>query len=631
MKFLKTIVSVFIISAIVVGLIVPVNVSAAEVESLPAFSSDITVSYDGDGLLLKTPLYEQYMMFNQSLKIGDSYIESYKSDGTVSTINQPLKHSEYVNSGQYSYWYSESEARIYVMAALGERFNIVSYSDGYFLFGSASEAYYMAFSYYDLNTGMFNPIGMISGLDINYKIFYEYTDKDGVVKTLPIDMLCLYSSYLISGFYEPETSEVYTPDYYFKYQYLFYADGVGYTFVDSAHPLAGISNDDPTKAILKFEDVCNKHVYVSVNGTSWTELTSLSNMYSDTISLDYSYFYDAPAGIAVYTLVYTNDMDYDDPPLVTPEYGDLDDVVSDLWDIVYIGGGFEGTGNYQNGSTAGTGFSWAEWLFLNFFSADELDIEHLLGPDNEYYEYHGQTFYYLVKQMFYEMQNIRTVLNDEVDELTEVVHTDLQSVFDNISVTNTYLYDVKKLIKDMPDYTKDIRELKVAIENIDIQSPDVVIPDIDIPDYTQELEDIRVLLENLDVNISVPSDGNVMLDVPEFDDSDILHSLTGIQTSVNYISGLMTVNTVTDIFRDIFDEEEDDAEDVGEFITNAITIINANKLLTAAFEYMGTLSNGITWVNLNVQHIFDVSGALRGVLLLGVTLFCVNLIVRRNG
>lgn len=652
MKFKKTIISLFIMSAIVVGLIFPVAVSAAEVESLPAFSNDITVSYDDAGVIFKTAEHELYMSFSQSLKVGDSYIKEYNTDGTVSTINQPLKHPEYVDSGQYSYWYSASEARIYVMAALGNRFNIVSYNDGCFLLNNDPDAYYMALSYYDLDTGSFNPVAMISGTDILYKMYYAYVDLDGLNKDMPDDLLCIFSNYVISGFFESEASDVYTPDYYFKYQYLFHVDGVGYTFVDAARPLVSISNDDPTKAILMFDGMCNKHIYTSVNGSTWNCLTSAISMYSASTLLDYNYFYDSPGGDPVYTLVYTNDIDYDDP-LILPEYGDMEDIsdvlskfdLSEVFEQVdlfelplntiappllyFYGEDYDGW--YDSLYNSDHVYNWEDFILLQSlaseFSSDySVTYEEL---DTGIYAIYKQTsLRSYIKSMYNSINDL--VLYARV--LQSGLHADLQSVFDNISITNTYLYDIKKLIKDLPDYTKDIRELKAAIDAIDIQSPDVVIPDINIPDYTQVLEDIRVLLENLDVNVGVPSDGNVTLEVPEFDDTEILNSLSGIYSSVNYIAGLMEVDDVTDFFVHLFEEEQsEDAEDVGEFITNAINIINASKLLTAAFDYMGTLSNGITWVNLNVQHIYDVSGALRGVLLLGVTLFCVNLIVRRDG
>lgn len=658
MKVFRKFVSLMTIISIIVCIAIPMRVDASEVESLPAFSSDVELSYDSDGMLVKTSKYEQYLLFNQSLQFGDGYISSYNLDGSISYMTTSDFFPKTVNKGSCSYWYSPSESRIYVLSGYMDNiYNVRSYCDGMFSFGIVSKGYYMCLSYYDLSSGCFYPLSMIrERTGVEFRVG-DYIDVDGVLKNLPDDLVCIYSNYEISGFYEPNVSGVFTPNYYFKYQYLFYVENVGYTFVDSALPLISITNSDPTKAILMFDDVCNKRVYTSFSGISWTELTNLNSMYSYNILLDYSYFYDAPAGNPVYVLVYSNDDGYDEP-LILPEYGDFEDVsdlikdytfeeiikvdsiidelpIEDLGSIgnilnialILIEGDYSSLGDMLVNSSEYS-YSIQDYLLINSIYSE-------LSSDVSSYFYIDGGVIHAVEQT-----SLRTYiksLSNDMDDLVLYVkilqiglHNDLKSVFDNISVTNTYLHDIKKLVKDLPDYSKDFKELKEAINNIDmgdvsvtvpnINIPEIDVSDINIPDYTQELTDIQHLLENLELDVNVPASS--------FDDTDILHYLTDINTTIKLMNSPIGVDDVVDVFDGLSDDEG--MLDIGNFVMNAIATIHTGKVLNMAFTYMGSLSNGIGWINGHVQSIFDASDVFRGVILLGVTMFTVNLIVRRD-
>ena len=420
--------------------------------------------------------------------------------------------------------------------------------------------------------------------------------------------------------------------------------------------------------ILKFKDIGNKHVYTSVNGSSWTSLTTLDNMYGNSITLDYSYFYDVPAGTAVYTLVYSSDIDYEDEPLYIPDFNGITDItgklhydINDILELVHI---YElvDSGNIRDHFDLGTEIgsvvasslsalfsgdfntfykmaqkglnseveylkafidSYEQQMIIDSFTKDYVG-KLIIGDDGNYELYQEISFYGLQKVIYQSISNIDTRL----DVYMLDVHNDLKSVFDNISVTNTYLYDIKKMIKDFPNYSKDIKELKAAIDNIDVS---VTVPDINIPDYSRELERIQSLLENMDVNVnvSVPSGGDLVFDIPKFDDTDIVYYLSDISTTIKLMNSPVGVDDVVDIFDGLSDDEG--MLDIGNFVMNAIATIHTGKVLNMAFTYMGSLSDGIGWINGHVQSIFDVSGVFRGVLLLGVTLFTVNLIVRRDG
>ena len=181
---------------------------------------------------------------------------------------------------------------------------------------------------YYLNKFTFKTISSLpSGFDCNtsqYSACYSLSDAE--YYEYPDDLVCIDSNYLISGFYEPGTDEVKTPDYYFAHQYLFYLKDFGFTFIDSSVVLTDISfpsSDNIAKYL--FDNVGNVRVYKSTNGTVWNELTNVVSMYTDNFTVDYGMLCKGQ-----YQLLWSNDNSYDDNPLIPPEYGTITDITSDL-------------------------------------------------------------------------------------------------------------------------------------------------------------------------------------------------------------------------------------------------------------------------------------------------------------
>ena len=585
------------------------SVKASEISSLPA-DAGVEVRYDSDNIYL-TYNGESWTI-NRNTLVGSSAPTEY--DYPLSW-SKSFEMDHFGNAIPCSYWFSPSERNIYVVCSLRFAGNsqytwfydanmnhkIQSYSDGSFYyvqsedydtFSNRSRLYVYQLNLSDMSVAKFKSVQDVDSSDVIIDNGY------------PTDLVCLYSNYTISGFFELKPSETcYTPNYYFDYQYLFYVEDVGYTFIDSALPLVSISHPDPTHALLKFDDVCNKHIYTSVDGIEWTALYTVSGMYSDNASVDYKWFYDSAGGISVYQLVYCNDGTFDDEPIVTPEYGTVNDVVSNLWSIVYYKSQFE-----KLEYVAPNSKDWAnafEWFMYSSFSLDYVDFSFYHPNNGVKYSYSGISFRGLVEQIFYEMQNLRTVLNDEVDELTDVTHNDLKSVFDNITNTNLYLDKVIDTVEglNIPDYNyfEKLNEL------IGLQA------------------NIKQLLTDMEFAVTLPENSDIVS--TPFDDTEILDSLVEIDKSIDYIGGLITYQTVTDVFEDLGDN--DDLLEVGDFINSAIASMASNTLLSGAFTYTDGITNGINWVNARVDSFYTASGNFKPVIILGAVFFVINLYIRR--
>ena len=320
------------------------SVQAAEVSTLPA-DIDITVSYDSDSVnwtysdkdytfSRHTPLSVDVdgltMYFNSVYTEYSS--NSYFRVADYKTSNFAVPTVESFDGVHYnaSYWFSPSENSLYILRTQGSGTDIERnkgfirsyFSDdsgrGSFSFWtSGTSTWYHLYVYrYDFNMGVMTigdyvinvsrstTLSTVSyfwyfNFDSGFTLYsssdsydvYSCNDTDRIQAFFPSDLLCLYSSYEISGFYQIDSSKVVTPDYYMQYQYIFYRNDKGYTFVDSGLPLIEITAQG-SYAYLTFEDSCNKYIYTSVDGIDWTMQTSISNMYGGTFTqLAYDWLY----------------------------------------------------------------------------------------------------------------------------------------------------------------------------------------------------------------------------------------------------------------------------------------------------------------------------------------------------
>ncbi len=613
MKIAYCVVSLLVVVVMIINMTAR-PVYAAEVESLPVYDLGIKSWYDSTNV----------------------YVEH--ADGSVVSA---LHGNE--DGLPLVIWYSPEKKIFYYFIQSNDNSHLKSYDGEKFYFDPdfnsiktvVTVEYFntVTDSYYSAKTWT------VKGTTSSTWFIESIVDENGEVDELS-DLLCVYSTYEIKGFFEfSADSDIYTPDYYFDYQYLFYTEGIGYVFVDSSEPLLSVSNpSSSTSALLTFNGVCNKHVYTSELGTAWSVDNSVSTMYGDSYTMDYSYFYDSPGGSSCYTLVYSNDGNYVEEPLLTPEYGNINDVVSDLLDIEWVGGSFVGTGSYQNGSTAGSGATWSEWILLNLLSSDELNIDGFLGPNDEYYNFNGQTIFSLIQQIFYEEINIKTVLNDEIDELTLTLHNNLKSVFDNITNTNTYLYDIKGIMQDLPDYSKQLAKLtSIGSAGNDLTNTSNAILD--------EINN-NILALNTGSGSSSSSTTDITQDFLVTLDDDILSMLEKVDNSIDELSVGLVVDEFgeladevvdDDIFSDFLDDvlDEDNADkffvDGGSFIANAISSIGTGGLLLSSFELTNEVTDGVNFVNAGVVGLYDASGAMQKIILLGASLSVAGVVVRRGG
>ena len=668
------------------GVTVPV-LAAVEVESLPRSDIDVEVTYDSTNLYLNyednlysiTRRQELYKSYD---KYRDFWIYGYDTDGEIlytylkNYLDKAPQYTDLVNStlpAPVSFWFSPSENRVYSFT--GTVIDGVEYGKVKSMYSSSFifDKYqgYCALNYWDLSDSSFHVLGLIAmyGGDDDYLGIYPvmyvngtggintYRNESGSNVLFPNDMICIYSSYEISGFYEADVNAgtVYTPNYYFQYQYLFYVEDVGYTFIDSAKPLVDIIDNSDTYVYLDFTDVCNRRVWTSVDGFSWAYVNLASGMYGDWQQVPYKWFFDNVGGSMIAKLVYTTDSGYGQEPIITPEfYEDFStSEVFDMEQIIYLLDYFHvNDTEYVPGpnedwfqvfvyavqalKTGSVGSFYDYYLsiqdnaiFKEFYSFIEMETimkslsedyvyEYTFFDDGSYKTTHKISIYNLLKMCVRSLVNIDTELNDMQLNL----HNDLKSVFDNISLTNTYMESIDVAIADLPDYTKQFNE------SIGVQ------------------KDILEALEKIEIDVG-SSDSVIAIDI----DKTYLDSwLSELDSSIDNVAGLVVMDEMTDVFDTVVDSSGntvgtlstflDDVvkdentlmqlDEVGVYVSSAMSSITKLKVLDSAFTYAGGLSNGIGFINAYADSFYNASGNYAPVFIVGSAMVCVNMFVRRR-
>lgn len=497
------------------------SVQAAEISSLPS-DIDITVTYDADNInwTYDGTDYSFSRDFPLVLSHGESqlfynatnyrYLYDYK--GSASALPLTVEADSSFVLCRASYWFSPSENALYIIRD-DDRFSSSYYSavrsygvsngrgsfyiiggsksvdfcvlrydfnDRTFIYGVDEYLYgnhsFNAFKYYDFNSG-------IALKDSSNHDTYMSVDDAELTCYIPFDLLCIFSNYEISGFYEPDTSKVNTPDYYFNYQYIFYRDGKGYTFVDSAQPLVEVTAQG-SYAYLTFSDSCNKYIYTSVDGITWDIKTTVDTMYGGTFTkLAYDWLYDKTTVGSVNQydaeLVYTNDDKFGDKPLVTPSFGDLTDITDKLNSIVNdkpLSGRLLGVlandislSNFFDllaYGIVGDGFDF--WIHED----DPTDHGHFGPRGSADVSASYIVTYPSLATYLYNLVSSSQNLDITLSALREDSHNALKSVFDNVTVTNAYLSTITDKLGKFPDYTAALRDISAKLDKLDLLSPD---------------------------------------------------------------------------------------------------------------------------------------------------------------
>lgn len=708
-------------------------VKAVTIESLPAdidikVDSDadyVCFEYDGiyyqidrdftttddDGYKYVVPHYNGVSCFLR-LKYTDF---SYKNTDYLSATScnpVSLEYDAYNTLLNCSYWFSPSEMKVYVLThSRSGNDNTMSYILGYnsgafniqgnrsiVITTTVIDLSDNVINYSDLKHGIMDIYADVNGGKFSHSGYYLnkftfkttsappygfvsnnnqysacYSLSDAEYYEYPDDLVCIDSNYLISGFYEPGTDEVKTPDYYFAHQYLFYLKDFGFTFIDSSVVLTDISfpsSDNIAKYL--FDNVGNVRVYKSTNGTLWNELTNVISMYTDNFTVDYGMLCKGQ-----YQLLWSNDDSYDANPLVPPEYGTITDITSDLDSLldefnrvelptdIYDGSGIAKDINaicieFSTGSEItrflSSSLAYDKVFYATYTSEHGIRHMYIFGseiPPSLYQDvsqsvdvsiswFLGINFtvegdeylqFDLVEDSVVElstlgmynrlMSNSLNNIDKQLGALRFDIHSDLRSLFDNISFMNLY---IQKLITSVSDV-----EYAVTLAGNHLLTTNGF------------LEDIRNSLGTIDLSI-----GNGLL-------SDISGKLDTIISNMGNGSsssggGVVVGSDLTDVvvnIKDLLSDKldadwllSDDENDLDGFIDDfgpLVQNIATTGVITSYFENSLIKINGyveltdaVGMINGFVDDIVGNMGMYSAAVFLPPAMGLVNLVMRKE-
>lgn len=707
------------------------SVQAADISTLPV-DIDCTMEYDADNVYFtvggRTTSINRHMQVYDSGNIPyrfDSYDDfkaSAESTGLdnfsayLSNVNGgsvgfavkdsrgtwtytlasflPLSVEEYREgvSCPASYWYSPSQDKVYIFT--GDVYNsysraVKSYSSGSFLFTTNNKSCDLYVTCVDCRTdSVVYKLDRFSGCDF-YSYNYAWSERSGY----PKDLLCFFANHAISGFYEPDISKVNTPDYYFNYQYIFYRDGKGYTFVDSAQPLTEVIAQG-SYAYLTFADSCNKYVYTSLDGISWDIKTTVSTMYGGTFTqLTYDWLYSKVTVGAVNQydaeLVYTND-DKFGKPIIKPEWADLQEVIDSLpsftdIDLKYLHQQYftpsSSFGSYSSLDDAlldlfhgayvvGNDLevpmvsnviqrilSWVtddvnDWslsysdsllmMLLNEFTSDvSFDYTGTDSEGNMWYEARPSILNYIatISNNVYKMQSY-------FKNFIIIIDSRLGSIFDNITFTNTHLSTISdKLGKlSIPDYSSALSDISAKLDK------GLSAPSITMPDYSDYFASIYSSLEYL--NNGLLGGGASLFSSRASFSGGLLPDLYTALTDTNSdyfnsfddslreaLQGVEFNITVTDPDPqlkpfDIFNNDNEidiDVKTLLDTLSDMFTQFAASGYIAGILKFSPDVTNGITFVNESVDSLYSVLGSdFAPVVMLGVGFTLVSVVIKKE-
>lgn len=652
------------------------------------------VFYDSD--------YNEAGKYFYLLKDSTYEIQSYERSGEHTSYNRlpvSLEKTHWNDNINVSYWYSPGLNRCYVFSGgyvYGKGIKgagIISYSasssNGNSYLKMDNGGYYSSWvtnyygvvvcSIFDFNDGSFKSSMVdLSASSVRTPSVFYFVDENKIanastvtaicalsaknfdyidntylsadveyIENLPDDLVCVYSNHLISGFWQPDgTSNIVTPSYYFSYQYIFKADKY-ILFVDSADKLKSITKSD-SNALFTFASTCNKRIYYSLDGKTWTSLVDVQDMYSLTNTISSSYCFKDDKSIL--QLLFTSDDDYGKPLYEWKSLPDTLDKVStfDVW--------YDPTTGIEEKDLESVfqSFKDERWNelghdILRLFSPNfvdamndliiKSDIDYAAKLDDYVTSSISKSFYYsflmpgtvkflqfdestltlkqITQSSVYSM--IQAILESSVNntEYLKATRGELFDYFTNLNNNLAYIdssitsnfKDLKKVISPM---VSDVASVKTLLEHNNVNVLDIhkllanTLPSL-------AFDDSSVIAAIKD--ISVTSSGGTF----NFDDSAILSRLDSIRDRMNY--------TYKPVLRDYDDDPDDDNTSVVDFISNGISSVNVIQPIALA---PGVLS-AITFVNSWLSNIWDNLGKLQSVVVLGLTFTVVDVAIRREG
>lgn len=682
--------------------------AAPEVSTLPA-DIDIDVDYTSDtvnftyaGKFYSIDRKHNVNLIHYSYRIGGTYGRDYNQPETFEcSFAGDLCYT--------SYWFSPSEMRIYVLMtpSLRKVSQVKSYlaSSNYGTFLLVDARYsdtgfnsvFMTTIDYSSGSAVYNVMSSQEGIsswdanssntkdyddvyacasNINYFNYYwtgylynNYLVKAGLdykatgelntsdyasnYRYIPNDLLCIFSNYEISGFYEPDTSKVNTPDYYFNFQYIFYKKGYGYIFVDSAKRCKEVGfPNGVTNPRFYFDGEGNNYVYTSVDGITWILKSAYNTMYNKYFEVSCGYEFTD------YTLVYTNDKNFG-TPLVTPSYGEISDVIGDLSAI---------TNNYhdtinntsvslvdtpesntslwdyfaslEGGLLAAlkdyTGFPIFSTLSSYMHSSDISDesvlltklLDNFTSDVSWYYDSSDSTLHTYTSLYGYVHHMYESIVDNGIyiESFMKVSHADLKSVFDNITLSNQYLkrifdnLDSLSIPDAAPDYSGRFDKLSVALDKLhnDLIYEEGVTKLPNVPQYLVYVysvtKDIRTKLDNINVQLSddivtfrkavisrfdpvTEKLDSIIAKIPStsgggsFDDSNMVGSIVSLKADIsdNFTTLIKLLKNDTDGVEGI--------ADLTSFLTTYVVSLGNAAYFTTLLDFADGVKNNVVLIN----------------------------------
>ena len=470
------------------------------------------------------------------------------------------------------------------------------------------------------------------------------------IENLPDDLVCVYSNHLISGFWQPDgTSNIVTPSYYFSYQYIFKADKY-ILFVDSADKLKSITKSD-SNALFTFATTCNKRIYYSLDGKTWTSLVDVQDMYSLTNTISSSYCFKDDKSIL--QLLFTSDDDYGKPLYEWKSLPDVLDKVStfEVWYDPTTG--YEDVDlerlyklwTYENNLDAAKRFLPRMFSPL-FFSAfadllDQTDFDYAAKLDDYVTSSISKSFYYsflmpgtvkflqfdestltlkqITQSSVYSM--IQAILESSVNntEYLKATRGELFDYFTNLNNNLAYIdSSITSNFKNMKNVISpmvyDISSVKTLLEHNNVNVLDIhkLLADT-LPGLAFDDSSVVAAIKD----ISFPAGGGTF----NFDDSAILARLDSIRAAMSV--------TTKPTLRDYDDDPDDDNTSVVDFVSTGLSDLVGGTVIQPIALAPGVLS-AVTFVNTWIGNIWDNLGKLRPVVVLGLTFTVVNVVIRRE-
>lgn len=630
-------------------------------------------------------------------------IQSYELSGKRTSYNRlpvSLEKTYWNNDINVSYWYSPGSNRCYVFSGgyvYGEGVKgagIISYSaslsNGNSYLKMDNGGYYSSWvtnyygvvvcSIFDFNDGSFKSSMVdLSASSVRTPSVFYFVDENKIANAstvtggalsvrnynyidntylssdveyeekLPDDLVCVYSNHLISGFWQPDgTSNIVTPSYYFNNQYIFKADKY-ILFVDSADKLKSITKSD-SNALFTFATTCNKRIYYSLDGKTWTSLVDVQDMYSLTNTISSSYCFKDDKSIL--QLLFTSDDDYGKPLYEWKSLPDTLDKVGtfDVW--------YDPTTGYEEKDLESVfqSFKDERWNelghdILRLFSPNfvdamndliiKSDIDYAAKLDDYVTSSISKSFYYsflmpgtvkflqfdestltlkqITQSSVYSM--IQAILESSVNntEYLKATRGELFDYFTNLNNNLAYIdSSITSNFKNMKNVISpmvyDISSVKTLLEHNNVNVLDIhkLLADT-LPGLA--FDDSSVIAAIKD--ISVTSSGGTF----NFDDSAILARLDSIRDRMNY--------TYKPVLKDYDDDPDDDNTSVVDFVSTGLSDLVGGTVIQPIALAPGVLS-AVTFVNTWIGNIWDNLGKLRPVVVLGLTFTVVNVVIRRE-